>query len=525
MYNTLKISFALRNAYRVNAILFSLKQIPLIKRILPDSLYRNRGLKIFANVVSIIWEVLSIFIGKALFLSVMVFGAMTLYGNVAPDRLFLHLLVILTVLGGFINSKMFGSSKSDYYAVVLLRMNARRYVLLNYIYSMGKVVAGNLPFTILFGRMAGLPLWLCVLLPFAIAGCKLGVNAWSLVDYEKKGVVYNEMKLVRQICVGSAAAVVLAYAPPAVGFVLPAALSTAIFVLMLPVGAAGIVILYRFRLYREMNQEILAETQVMNASRKQTEIIRQSVEKGISEDTSVTSNRQGFEYLNELFIRRHKKILWKSTEKISWVCAGLVCAALLLFYLRPETRETGNRMVMTYLPYIVFILYAINRGTSFTQALFMNCDHSLLTYSFYKRPECILKLFRIRLREIVKINAVPALIIGGGMALLLFASGGTENPLNYGILIVSTLCASIFFSIHYLTLYYLLQPYNAGTELKSGSYRMIMMVTYLICFLFINLRAPILIFGSIIIALTFLYAIIASILVYTQAPKTFRLRQ
>lgn len=30
----------------------------------------------------------------------------------------------------------------------------------------------------------------------------------------------------------------------------------------------------------------------------------------------------------------------------------------------------------------------------------------------------------------MKINAVPAFIIGAGMALILYASGGTDNPLN-----------------------------------------------------------------------------------------------
>ena len=111
---------------------------------------------------------------------------------------------------------------------------------------------------------------------------------------------------------------------------------------------------------------------------------------------------------------------------------------------------------MTWLPYFAFILYLINRGTGFTSALFMNCDHSLLTYSFYKQPKFVLKLFQIRLREIIKINAVPALVIGIGLSVILFVSGGTENPLNYVVLVVSVLFMSMFFSIHYLTAYYLL---------------------------------------------------------------------
>lgn len=233
---------------------------------------------------------------------------------------------------------------------------------------------------------------------------------------------------------------------------------------------------------------------------------------------------KGFEYLNELFIKRHKKILWNSTKKISYVCAFLVAAVLAGVYLLPEEKTVINEIVMTWLPYFVFIMYAINRGTNFTQALFMNCDHSLLTYSFYKQPSFILRLFQIRLREIMKINAVPALVIGIGLALILFATGGTDNPLNYVVLVVSILCMSLFFSIHYLTIYYLLQPYNAGTELKSGTYRIVLSVTYVVCFALMRLRMPIMIFGIMTIVFCVLYSIVASILVYRFAPKTFRLR-
>lgn len=60
MLKTLKISFSLKNTYRVNGILYSLKQIPLIKRILPAALYRVRGLKIFANLLSLLWEIISV---------------------------------------------------------------------------------------------------------------------------------------------------------------------------------------------------------------------------------------------------------------------------------------------------------------------------------------------------------------------------------------------------------------------------------------------------------------------------------
>ena len=154
----------------------------------------------------------------------------------------------------------------------------------------------------------------------------------------------------------------------------------------------------------------------------------------------------------------------------------------------------------------------------------MNCDHSLLTYSFFKQPSFVLRLFRIRLRELVKVNLLPALVIGAGLAGLLFASGGTENPLNYAVLFVAVVCLSVFFSVHYLTLYYLLQPYNVGTEMKSTTYQIALAVTYVVSFIVMQLEIRALIFGLLTIGFCIVYSVVACILVYKLAPRTFRLR-
>ena len=116
------------------------------------------------------------------------------------------------------------------------------------------------------------------------------------------------------------------------------------------------------------------------------------------------------------------------------------------------------------------------------------------------------------------------MILGGGLALLLYASGGTDDPLNYWLLLISIVCMSIFFSVHYLTIYYLLQPYNAGTEIKSGTYQIVMSATYLICFGMMQVRMPIQTFGILCIVFCLLYFAVACVLIYRFAPKTFRLR-
>lgn len=195
MRKTLVLSFALRNTYRVNSILYAIKQLPLIGRALPEKLYSVRDLKILANILSVLWEVCAVFLGKLVYLLTMVLGAGLLYEQAAASGAFLHIFFFLTAIGAYMNTSLFNPTRDKYYAMILMRMDARMYTLVNYGYAMLKVVVGFLPFTVIFGLMRGVPLWLCLLLPLGIAGAKLTVSALELRSYEKSGNVYNENKL------------------------------------------------------------------------------------------------------------------------------------------------------------------------------------------------------------------------------------------------------------------------------------------------------------------------------------------
>lgn len=526
MIKTLRISFSLKNTYRVNSILFSLKQIPLIGKLIPAKAYQVRGLKIFANVLFWIWEVISAFLGKLLYLLLMIVLPVSWFiqrGN-PETELFLHLLVFLSVIGAFLNTYMFNPTKDKYYALILLGMNAKEYTLLNYFYMIARLLLGFLPFGFIFGRDAGLTIWECILIPLFVAGVKLIYAADGLRRYAKKQKITSENALGVFRWVLTAVLLAFGYGMPLMGVMLPRPVCLGIMCAAIIAGAVSVQKIISFTQYRSMYKEILFGSMIFIDPSMQKEVQKKQEQKKISADTDICSNKNGFEYLNELFVKRHRKILWNSAVKIT-VAAALIVAGLLIWVIiKQDGRAELNLLIMTGLPYMVFIMYAINRGTPFTRALFVNCDHSLLTYSFYKQPGMILRLFRIRLREIIKVNLLPAGVIGGGLALLLFATGGTDNPLNYVIIIASILCMSIFFSVHYLTLYYLLQPYNAGTELKSGTYQIIMTLTYAVCYIMIQLRLPTFIFGLSIIAFCILYCFISCVLVYKIAPKTFRIR-
>ena len=258
MNKTLRISFSLKNTYRVNGILFSLKQIPLLKRLLPATLYQVKGLKVFANILSVLWEIVSAFLGKFLYFVTMVCGVGILYKGLPENEVFLHILLFLTVIGSFENTHIFNPTKDKYYAMILMRMNAWEYTLVNYFYSILKVIIGFMPFTILFGMDRGVPLWFCLLLPLCIAGMKLFAVAVTLWDYEKRGFGYNENKLSKYVWGCIALLLAAAYAPPAFGFALPAVVPMVIFLACIPLGMASITRLTTFRDYYAINKELKA---------------------------------------------------------------------------------------------------------------------------------------------------------------------------------------------------------------------------------------------------------------------------
>ncbi len=522
MIKTLRIFFSLRSAYKVNSILFSLKQIPLVKKLLPASLYSVRELKIFANVIAAIWELISAFLAKFLYFLLPIYLMLAAYDGISKDSLFLHILLCMSMIGALMNTFLFNPTKDKHYAVILMRMNARECALVDYGYAMLKLLIGFLIFGTLFGTMAGVPLWVCILIPFFVAGLKMTVAAHDLIDYEKTGNAKHENNQPKVVWVITAALLAAAYGLPVVGIVLPWWVT--VILMMIPIFTVLLSLrkILTFLYYREYYQQILKP--VINQKALAREMTRASTNKLISADVSITSKRSGFEYLNELFIKRHHRLLWKASKRIALVCTGLIAASLVGFYVYPDLMTIINKFLMTSLPWFVFIMYSLNRGTGFTRVLFMNCDHSLLTYSFYKQPKFMLRLFRIRLREIIKVNLLPACVLGPGLALLLYASGGTDDPLNYAVLALSIPATSVFFSVHYLMIYYLLQPYNAGTEIKSATYQIVMVATYAVCFGIMRLNLPTLMFGAMTIVFCVLYSIVACVLVYRIAPKTFRLR-
>lgn len=520
MISTFFLSFRLKNAYRVNSILYSLKQLPIIKRILPEKLYGVRGLKILGNIISAIWEFIMIFLGKFLYVAFMIAAMLGIYQTNSAAT-FLHIFFFLTICGGLMNTYLFDPTKDKYYAMFLMNMDAKEYTISNYLYQMIKVLIGFLPFTCFYGMSVGLPLWIMILCPIFVMMVKTFINSLSLIDFKRTKKVKNENLPTSVVWILLLVLLVCAYALPYISIVMPTWLFLIFFGLSLGLGIFGFYQIFHFPYYRFLYKQLLTNVPLVI---DQTSIRRDASLSQIELDTSLNSTKEGFSYFHELFVKRHRKILTKAIKKQTIVLVGIAIVMSFLVKVNASVASTTNHLMLVFLPYFVFIMYMLNRGTTLTQAMFMNCDHAMLSYRIYRKPNVILGLFKERLKTLIGLNLIPATVIGFTLALLLFLSGGTSNVYNYFVLFFSILAMSVFFSVHYLVMYYLLQPYNVHTEMKSSTYSVVQGVTYFVCYYMMQLRLPTFYFGLSVTAFCILYSLLSLWFAYRLAPKTFKLR-
>ena len=189
MLKTLKMMFALRKAYKSNSILYVLRQLPIIKKILPASLSQSKVLNVIVTIIFAIWEISAIFFGKILYYFVGIGYLRTMSDKLPNDVLFCQTVFLFTAIGLFLNVSFLDYRKDKVYAINIFKLNAREYTLIDFGYSLLKIIVGTLPVAIYMGLAWGVPLWFLIAIPFCVAFGKFIYASYVLSTYEKTGVV------------------------------------------------------------------------------------------------------------------------------------------------------------------------------------------------------------------------------------------------------------------------------------------------------------------------------------------------
>lgn len=429
--DTLILQLRLHMAYRVNGILYRLRFLRLP--------YENSFAKTLGLVLAVLREIFGMLLGKLLYMAVFFAAPLLLIRRELPPELYGHLLVFLTLIGGIFNNNLLNGGRDAYYAVILLRMDARRYTLSAYGYYLLKTAVGFLAAALLVGHLIlGQGLALCLLTPVLVCGVKLLSAGLELRHFHRRSILPRDEKRFSLLQGASVLLLAAAYLPPLLlNRALPSAAVYAVCGLAAAGGAWGAAYLLHFSGYRRVYRHLFTADAVsllsgdgLQAAARETQAQYQSK---LTLDAGPNSRKTGCARFNELFVRRNYRLL-----------------------MRPARR-----------------------------------------------------------------TAVIAL----GLPLLLLCSGGTDTPTDYLVLPLAILAMSVFFSVHYLVLYYLLQPYTAGLENTSFGYRLITGLTYFVCYMiYANVHGATMAFGIGMIVFAAVYVAAALLLAYRLAPRTFRLR-
>ncbi len=521
-FDTLVLQLRLHMAYRVNGILYRLRFLSLS--------YESGSAKTLGLVLAVLREIFGILLGKLLYMAVFFAAPLLLIHRELPPELYGHLLVFLTLIGGIFNNNLLNGGQDAYYAVILLRMDARRYTLSAYGYYLLKTAVGFLAAALLVGRLIlGQGLALCLLTPVLVCGVKLLSAGLELRHFHRRSILPRDEKRFSLLQGASVLLLAAAYLPPLLlNRALPSAAVYAVCGLAAAGGAWGAAYLLRFSGYRRVYRHLFtADVSLLSgdgpqAAARETQAQYQSK---LTLDAGPNSRKTGCARFNELFVRRNYRLLMRPARRtavIAGAALALGCAACLAL---PEIAAAINGALVPALPMMLLLMYFINRGNTVTQVLFFNCDSSMLSYRFYRQPRVILGIFTARLKSLTAINLLPTAVIALGLPLLLLCSGGTDTPTDYLVLPLAILAMSVFFSVHYLVLYYLLQPYTAGLENTSFGYRLITGLTYFVCYMiYANVHGATMAFGIGMIVFAAVYAAAALLLAYRLAPRTFKLR-
>lgn len=404
-----------------------------------------------------------------------------------------------------------------------------RYALSAYGYTLLKDFMGFLTAALVVGRLAlQAPLALCLLTPVLVCSVKLTAAGLELAHFTRRRRLAREAKWFPVLQGLGLLLLAAAYLPPMLlGWAIPSGAAYAACGLFAFCGAWGACVLVRFPSFRQVYRRIFTPDNLAlltgdtDPAAKETQAQYRSK---LTLDSGPESRKIGCVRFNELFMRRNRRLLMRPARRTAVIAAVVLAAGCAACLISPSAAAAVNGLVVQALPGMLLLMYFINRGNIVTRALFFNCDRSMLCYRFYRQPRVILGIFTARLKSLTAINLLPTTVIALGLPLLLLCSGGTDTSLDYAVLALSILAMSVFFSVHYLVLYYLLQPYTAGLENTSYAYRIITGLTYVVCYLIsANVRGSTA-FGVGVVLFAAVYVAAALLLAYHLAPRTFKLR-
>lgn len=535
MIRTFISSFNVSYAESANTFIHFLKRVPLIGKKVPDSLYKETKAKIVIGIISqilgVIWSILK----KGLYLALMI--VLPAYfmskGTGLFFTKFLHMFFFLNIIyGPIMNSVVFDYvNRSAFNMITLMRADAREYYISAMIY---KYITNFIYFIfpmIIAGRIVGFSPIKALTMLVLLTSVRFMGECFNIFIYIKMGKVLSKQNTFTLVFI--VIILLLAYVLPFLDLYInlePILFNGFVVLGVLILGAASLLYLWNYKSYTVIAKELLTKENLFDINAFESDMtfgdVKLKEDKISKEELSskLYQGKIGYEYLNAIFFKRHRKMLINPIKmRVIIIAVGFLATSAFVIFM-PDIKEGVFSAVLKSTPLLLFSMYMLSTGEKICKAMFYNCDLSLLRYGYYREPKTILLNFTIRLKFTVLLNIIPALALCVSIAGVLIVAGFGAKLISAVPLFLCILCLACFFSIHNLFMYYAIQPYTAQLTIKSPLYKLINFIVYIVSYACLQIKTSSNIFTVVVIAVTIIYMAVALILTYKVAPKTFKLK-
>lgn len=520
----------------VNQVLYYYRKIPILKWLAPGSSYRMTEPKKFLTFFAPLGTVVVRFVKSIPFYGLLALISLILsniFGRMHIATIFLNLLITAIVLdfSQFYYDTMKEKTLIHYN---LFKVDPKDLTFSGIFIQEFVNIFGRFLSLVLIGKIIGIGPITLLSISFLTYLSSIIFNGLNFFLFEKSILNpenYGKYQFIATIVPLIAMAVILVlgidltrYLMTPLGFFIPIVLSI-------------MSILYLRKLSRFTEILLLFEDLYTQKGISSTTEVTKSISELKTEDLELSKSHikeglNGYHLLNETFFQRHRRILLKPI-----LVKTVILVIILIFFgtfgfwlnffnlgenLPFQDMEFAKKIIAILPGIIPFASYIIFFQESMTKTMFINCDQALMQYGFYRRPKDLLKMFSLRIKKLLFWNGLPLLVswVWLGAMKLIF------NIETADILIIAMQIASlwVFFSVHTLFIYYIFQPYNDEFELRHPIYQVINGIVYFISYLSMNMRWQGSWVAPVFIAVAVIYSVIALILVYRLAPKTFKVR-
>lgn len=554
--NIVKIA-QIKNTRKYNQIIFNLQKLPLIGKIFNDTLYREGYSQTF-SILILIYNTLMQLLRKALYFGLILLASFIMSSSHSSLTLadsFLYFLAAFTLIAGsLVNILRFEMGDKDVTLFVMMfRLDPREYYI-------SETISNSTVFIFFFGVVLSVFMYfipgLTVLNAFIFTITALALRLFSQLLYvflyshktRFKGLIHNILMIVGIFLVSAITPIAfteiifyfdMSFAAEAISVV------PSVILLLL-----SLTYLFSTKKYEAIARTSLSHTPIeLDSQKLVAQAARDSVKIKVQDiiqntDRNKYENYSGISYVNMIFFDRLGKAFRKTLRGRFIVSIVLLVASVVLVgIVRFEFFDLNVGMIQDFtiegnpgsgidaifgmVGLIIVILVSINlySGVTFTYFSFFHMDRYLMKLNFYREPKNLLESIRIRFVKLLEFNLPMFINFLAALVIVYFGLGGGDLS-TIGFVALFSLICMLFFSMHYLYMYYLFQPYTEEMEQKSYIYSAVNSIINFIPFIIMTNIESIdesAIFAFLVFM--FVYLIVGYIAVRIFAPRTFKLRK